>query len=90
MEFSRFWRSLEPAQKKAFCQRAGVPESHMRSHIVTKQKYQTMPHRPRLLRLWQATDGDCTLAEVVEHFIGPLDRTTPTPEQQRIIDGDRK
>ena len=88
MDFIRYWRSRTPQEKEAFAKRAGTTMSHMRTHVVASAKFRTLPLKKNLIRLWVATEGECTLKEVVEHFLGDLDGVKPSSEQLKMADLD--
>ncbi len=71
MELKTYYRELSPAERKQYADRAGTETEYIRIHLIPPNNPpDRMPRKDLLRSLAEASEGNVSLGEVLEHFLG--------------------
>ena len=68
MDFEEFYRSLRGKERDEFADRAGTTRAYIESHLLAPVERRKVPRRPLLESLAEATDGKCSVSDLLSYF----------------------
>ena len=88
MDFRAYFTGMDTAGRQAFADRANASVAYISCHLISKPP-RKVPLLTHIVTLAEASQGNCTLAEVLDHFMLKVDadRLPPSGQAQAMPAG---